>query len=267
MRQCIIGPRSTPGPLAGAYVPLVLERHLPTVTPLTARSVAISTLLGYHPPALPVSALIRVGALFGIAERTTRVALTRMAADGDVVADNGVYRLTERLLQRQAQQEESRSPRAKAWDGSWELGVVTAQARPLPERVALRKSMAALRMAELREGVWIRPDNLLRRPDSTVTTQCTFFEARYPEPRELAESLWDLPYWAAEARRLCDAIAEADSLTAGFMVSAEVIRHLHVDPCLPAELLPGDWPGSELRERSREFDAVYAQRLRDYSDG
>ena len=36
--------------------PAVPDRHLPSVTPLTARSVALSTLLGYHPPALPVSA-------------------------------------------------------------------------------------------------------------------------------------------------------------------------------------------------------------------
>ena len=72
------------------------DRHLPAVTPLTARSVAISALLGYHPPALPVRELVKVGGLFGIAERTTRVALTRMAADGDVVVEGGVYRLTER---------------------------------------------------------------------------------------------------------------------------------------------------------------------------
>jgi phenylacetic acid degradation operon negative regulatory protein len=97
----------------------VQDRHLPAIRPLTARSVALSTLLGYHPPALPVSALVRIGALFGIAERTTRVALTRMVADGDVVTDNGVYRLTERLVRRQEQQEEARSPRSKEWDESW----------------------------------------------------------------------------------------------------------------------------------------------------
>jgi len=104
----------------------VQDRHLPAIRPLTARSVALSTLLGYHPPALPVSALVKVGSLFGIAERTTRVALTRMVTEGDVIADNGVYRLTERLLRRQEQQDEARSPRSKEWDESWEMAVVTA---------------------------------------------------------------------------------------------------------------------------------------------
>ena len=68
--------------------PAVPDRHLPSITPLTARSVALSTLLGYHPPALPISALVKVGELLGIADRATRVALTRMVKDGDVTVDN-----------------------------------------------------------------------------------------------------------------------------------------------------------------------------------
>jgi phenylacetic acid degradation operon negative regulatory protein len=51
------------------------------------------------------------------------------------------------------------------------------------------------------------------------------------------------------------------------MISAEVIRHLLVDPCLPPELLPPDWPGDELRHRFREFNATFARRLREYGQG
>src|SRR5246127_3106841 len=97
--------------------PAVPDRHLPSVTPLTARSVALSTLLGYHPPALPLSALVRGGELFGIADRATRVALTRMVRDGDVTVDNGVYRLSERLLRRQGQKEWIASPPPRRWGG------------------------------------------------------------------------------------------------------------------------------------------------------
>jgi len=245
----------------------VQNRHLPAIKPLTARSVALSTLLGYHPPALPVSALVRVGGLFGITERATRVALTRMVADGDVVAEDGVYRLTERLVRRQRQQDEASSPRAKDWDGSWEMAIVTTPLRPLAERVALRKSMVRSRLAELREGVWIRPDNLVRQHDDTVAEQCTFFHARYPDPHDLVSRLWDIPGLAREARRLCTELDRANSLTAGFMVIAEAIRHLLIDPCLPAEVLPADWPGDELRERYARFNATYADRLRNYGEG
>ena len=255
--------------------PAVQDRHLPAIRPLTARSVVLSTLLGYHPPALPVRALVRVGGLFGMAEQTIRVALTRMVAAGDVTADDGVYQLSSRLVRRQAQQEEGCSPRLKAWDGRWEMAVVTAVSRSLPDRVALRKAMAALRLAEFREGVWIRPDNLVREPGGLpwpdadrVAEQCAFFDSRPAvEPAALARSLWDLDGWAAEAVRLHRELDVAASLKDGFIVIAGALRHLLIDPCLPAELLPAHWPGTGLRARYAEFRATYADRLRDYSQG
>jgi len=46
---------------------------------------------------------------------------------------------------------------------------------------------------------------------------------------------------------------------------AEAVRHLRIDPCLPPELLPDDWPGQRLRKRYATFRDQFAQRLRDYS--
>ncbi|MDR8394710.1 hypothetical protein NE850_00010 [Paraburkholderia sp. USG1] len=241
------------------------DRHLPAVQPLTARSVVLTVLLGLHPPELPVNSLVRVGALFGIAERTTRVALTRMAANGDVITEDGVYRLTERLVRRQAQQEADCSPATRPWNDTWEMAVVTAESRPLVERVALRRSMVALRLAELREGVWLRPANLLRLPDDTVAEQCTFFsDVRYRDSSVLARSLWDLPAWASEARRLQRELDHAKDFKDGFMAATKVLRHLLLDPVLPPEMLPGNWPGADIRARFAQFSTEYAARLRDY---
>lgn len=242
------------------------DRHLPTITPLTARSVAISTLLGYHPPSLPVRALVKVGGLFGIAERAMRAALTRMVADGDVVAEDGVYRLTDRLLHRQVAQDELVSPQVTAWDGTWEMAVVTATARPLPDRVALRRAMVGLRLAELREGVWMRPANLLRRADGTVADQCTVFTCRHPDDAGLSRMLWDLPAWAAESRRLQSELDRTDDLAGGFMLIAEVYRHLQLDPCLPDGLLLPDWPAEHLRTRHAAYVDTYARRLREFGE-
>jgi phenylacetic acid degradation operon negative regulatory protein len=127
--------------------------------------------------------------------------------------------------------------------------------------------MVALRMAELREGVWIRPANLVRERHHTLLEQCRFYQSR-PEddPIELAASLWDLPAWASEARRLQSELAGATELTEGFMVTAEVLRHLLIDPVLPPELVPGDWPAAGLREQYARFELDYATRLREYSD-
>jgi phenylacetic acid degradation operon negative regulatory protein len=243
----------------------VPERNLPAIQPLTARSVLLSTLLGYHPPELPVSALVRVARLFGIAEGTTRAALSRLAAAGEVAADDGIYRLTDRLVRRQVQQDDSASPRSKPWTGRWEMAVVTTPARPQSERAALRRDVADLRLAELREGVWIRPDNLVRPAGGVVADQCTFFLCDYPDPRGLSSQLWDLTGWARTARQLRSELGGTGDLRDGFMLIAQVVRHLRLDPYLPPDLLPPDWPGELLRSRFTAFRDQFAQRLRDYS--
>jgi phenylacetic acid degradation operon negative regulatory protein len=236
--------------------------------PLTARSVMLSVLLGTHPPKLPVRTLVRVGQLFDIPEGTVRVALSRMAADGEISADNGTYRLTGRLLGRAARQDESRTPTTRRWTGDWDMAVVTATGRPASERTALRRAMLELHLAQAREGVWLRPANLVHAQPlpRLVQNQCLWFESRpSDDPVALARSLWDLEGWAAQANRLLKALDHADGLAKGFMVSAAVLRHLLADPILPAELLPDDWPGPELRRRYEVFDAGYRADLRDYA--
>ncbi|GAA2424922.1 PaaX family transcriptional regulator C-terminal domain-containing protein [Streptomyces macrosporus] len=228
--------------------------------PLTARSIVLSTLLGHHPPALPARALVRVGELFGIAEGTVRVALSRMVAAGDLVQRaDGTYALTRRLLDRQARQDDSRAPRTRDWRGEWEIAVVTAERRAAADRGALRQAMTVLRLAELREGTWLRPANLVRSRPPVVTEQCTLLTGR-PEgdPAALAATLWDLDGWAGRARALvaaADAAEEAGDLARRFTVAAAALRHLLADPLLPAELLPDGWPGAELRARYDAFAA------------
>jgi phenylacetic acid degradation operon negative regulatory protein len=235
---------------------------------MTARSVILTTLLGYHPPELPAGVLIRVGGLFGIAEKAVRVALHRMVADGDVVSDGGRYRLNQRLVERQARQDEAGSPRTRSWRGTWEMAVVTAPPRPLADRVALRKHMDSLRLAPLREGIWMRPANLVRHPSGPAREQCTFFESRLrdQEPEALVRSLWDLDAWASEGRRLRNALRESDGLAEDLLTLTAVMRHLLVDPVLPPELLPAGWPGDDLRTTYREFAEGYLERLRAYAE-
>jgi phenylacetic acid degradation operon negative regulatory protein len=226
---------------------------------LSARSAVLSALLGSHPPRLSARHLVRIGALFGIAEGTVRVALSRMVAAGDLLQSGGRYTLSERLVERQTRQDESRDPHTKPWDGTWEVAVVTAERRAPADRAALRQAMTALRLAELREGTWLRPANLVRAWPEIVTAQCTLIDGRpHGDPTSL---LWDLDGWAAEAHRLERALERADGLAEGFLVSAAVLRHLLADPLLPDELLPDGWPGAELRARYDDFDRRYREVL------
>ncbi|MDT0449400.1 PaaX family transcriptional regulator C-terminal domain-containing protein [Streptomyces hesseae] len=238
-----------------------------SLRPLTARSIVLSTLLGHHPPALPARALVRVGELFGTAEGTIRTALTRMLAAGDVEQRDGAYRLTERLLARQARQDDSRAPRTRPWRGDWEIALVAGERRAAPERAALRQAMAGLRLAELREGCWLRPANLVRtvRPP-VVAEQCTLLTgAPEGDPSALAATLWDLTGWARRARALEAALSDRPgNLAERFTVSAAVLRHLLADPVLPEPLLPADWPGERLRQRYEAFDRDFRSLLLRY---
>jgi phenylacetic acid degradation operon negative regulatory protein len=40
-----------------------------------------------------------------------------------------------------------------------------------------------------------------------------------------------------------------------------VVRHLQLDPLLPAEFIPREWPGQDLRNTYRRFDEVFKHRL------
>ncbi|GAB3451231.1 PaaX family transcriptional regulator C-terminal domain-containing protein [Actinophytocola sediminis] len=232
---------------------------VPGLRQLTARSAVLSTLLGAHPPRLPARSLVRVGELFDIADGTIRVALSRMVAAGDLRLDDGEYALTERLIARQARQDQSRSPATRPWTGDWEIVVVTAERRSPAARTAFRQRMAGLRLAEAREGTWLRPANL----DRPLAVDCLVLTGRPAgDPAALAGTLWDLPAMATRARRLHDALAQARDLAASFIVSAAVLRHLVADPVLPPALLPPDWPGDHLRARYATYDTTFRATLR-----
>lgn len=248
---------------------------------LTARSVVASTLLGMTPPRLSSQLLVRSGELFGIAEGTTRVALSRMVAAGELEVDDGAYRLAGHLLARQERQIASRRADASTgpWTGEWELRIVRTASRGARERSRLRDAMWQLKLAEEREGVWLRPENLTsdRSPDAraVVVDQCSSFVGRpdTEEPAALASRLWDLAGWAASAEDLRGQMAadvdrleagDTDALAPTFVVSAAVLRHLVADPQLPDELCPPGWPGGVLRSEYERFDRAFKAVWRDW---
>ena len=219
----------------------------------------LSVLLGTHPPQLPARALVRAGAAFGVPDGTVRVALSRMAAEGDVLAEDGTYRLADRLVERQRLQDEARAAATTEWDGTWELAVADPGERGGRSRLAT--SLGPLRLAEWRDGVWARPANL-RRPTRDVAGVRWARTGRLGRDVELAGALWDLEGWAARARRLLGAMAADPDPPTRFAVSAAVVAHLRQDPLLPAELLGSAWPGGVLRASYGAFEAELTALLR-----
>jgi phenylacetic acid degradation operon negative regulatory protein len=131
-----------------------------------------------------------------------------------------------------------------------------------------------LHLAELREGIWIRPDNLdpdrLPTQRAVLDRQCVHFHGAATDiPVHNVRSLFNLDVWADDARRLTRAMRDELHSDAGdtadftyqFALSIAVVRHLQLDPLLPAELIPDEWPGRDLRATYRRFDELFKRRL------
>jgi phenylacetic acid degradation operon negative regulatory protein len=257
-----------------------LERLLER--PLGPRSVIASLLLGRHPPQARAAMLVRWCALFDIGESATRVALTRMVERGELTTDGGVYELAGRVRRRQSEQEAAlRSAPADpdaTWDGGWRLEIVTGTDRSAADRRELRAAAAHLRLAPLREGVWVRPDNLppiADDPDAAevVRAQCSTWRGvpLDDDPRLLASDLFAIGELAARGMVLLAALdevvaglsddplheAQPGVLAHAFEVGATCAQHLRRDPLLPSGLLPGDWPGDALRASYARYERVF----------
>jgi len=153
------------------------------------------------------------------------------------------------------------------------MAVVGTERRSAAARQELRAAAASLHLAELRDGVWMRPDNLAvdRSPEqrAVVERQCMRIDGARPT-EDVVERLFRPGEWAAQARSLIDALEGAahppddlghGDLATGFRLSIAVVRHLNADPLLPDALLPADWPGSALRRLYSAYHQAYERRF------
>ena len=230
---------------------------------LTARSVVLSVLLGAHPAWSTAAELLRLTSDFGIREPTLRVALTRMTGGGDLVRSEDGYRLSDRLLARQRRQDDALNPATREWNGDWITVGVTAVGTEARTRAALRTALMDHRFGELREGIWLRPDNLEAELPAIARGRVRVLRTRDDNPAELAHQLWDLRDWSKTGHRLLREMAAATDVPDRFIVAAAMVRHLLVDPVLPAGLLPADWPADRVRTAYAEFADLLASRRDD----
>jgi len=245
--------------------------------PLTPRSIVLSVLLGTHPPAMPVRRLLEFTTLFDISDGTVRTALSRMVAAGELVADDGVYRLDGPLLARQREQDTGRADPPSTWDGTWWFALVTAERRSLADRRVFRARAVGARFGELRADAWIRPANIDEPHDlpGIVLTRGPIVTG---DAAELTARLWDLGALDRRARahttRLRASIDELDAtagdpdgsdraLPTAFVELAAAQRYLRAEPQLPTELAPSTAPAN-LRHTYRDAVGGFQQRLREF---
>jgi len=229
----------------------------------------------------PVAALVRLLAPLRISGPAARTAVSRMARQGWLVPvrlDAGPgYQLTprgERRMRQAADRVYHHAP--PPWDGRWHVVIL----HRVPERARrdrLRSALGFLGYACLDGATWISP-----RPstelDSLLATErigAERFVAAYDgDAAQLAARAWDIDglgraylRWLAMARDLTGQAAgwtgpgTADGTSPGspewpdervFATRSELVhewrKFLFVDPGLPAELLPAQWPGIAAAE-------------------
>ena len=233
--------------------------------PLTARSAILSLLLGIHPPSATGSELVAFGAQVDIKESAVRAALTRMVGSGDLHRDDGVYTISDRLLERQQRQDEAMEVPVGPWDGTWRVAVVVSTGKDQASRLHLRRSMTAAHFGKLREGVWMRPDNLDWTPGEDIAGDLELLRARPDHDAEdLTDRLFAPHRWATIGRDLLDHAEQAQTPHDRLTAVATIVRHLTHDPLLPADLLPPDWPGTALRNA---YDAFREELLAERQQG
>ena len=233
--------------------------------PLSARSVMASLLLGRRPARALGRDLVRWCDVFGISAGTARVALHRMSAAGELARDeHGRYQLVGGLARRGEEQESSLDARPTRWNGSWRMAVAVGDARPASVRADVRVALRRARLAEWREGVWLRPGNL---PDLVEDPRCAWLDVMPDgDPIALAARLFAPRLWRRRADQLLVRLDRATaamrsdperSMADAFLVGAAALRHIRADPLLPPNLLPDLWPGAALRHAYRAYQREF----------
>lgn len=213
-----------------------------------------------------VASLIRLMAGLGADEPAVRSSISRLKRRGildqqrrDGVAGYGLSAAGLRTLAEGDRRIFGRS-RAKLSDG-WVLAVFSVPESQRQQRHALRSRLTWLGFGTVSAGVWIAPGQLAEETAevlerSGLSGYVSLFRAGYLAFGDIARQVgqwWDLDRLQDMYQEFRDAyapLAEAaspDDATAfaGYVRMLTDWRRLpFLDPGLPAELLPADWPGS-----------------------
>jgi phenylacetic acid degradation operon negative regulatory protein len=228
---------------------------------------------------IPSAALVRLLAEFGITSAGSRAALSRLSRRGLLMSSksgrNTYYALTDRaadLLREGAGHILRFGATERVWDGSW-----TAVAFSVPEdqrqaRPVLRTRLRWLGFAPLYDRFWITPhpptgdlEVLLEELNVGASTVLVGQMLEGPQASHPL-SAWDLDELRAIYTDFVDEFADllgrvrsgnigaSEGLVARTTIIDRWRNMPNLDPELPAELLPPDWP----RHRARElFVEIY----------
>jgi phenylacetic acid degradation operon negative regulatory protein len=279
--------------------------HLPRSQVGTTPQHLMMTLLGdyWHTRTehIPSGALVELLAEFDITEPSARAALNRLTRRGlldrSKQGRNTYYGVDPRslpLLQEMFERYvEFGMQEARPWDGCWTIVAFSIPEDHRQLRHGARSRLRWLGFAALYDGLWCSPwknhDGALAALAELGVTASTVFRASIDERSALqALSAWELEmvrreYMEFEAK-FAPILEKAEqgtlSASQALVERTNVMdawrNFLALEPDLPVELLPNDWPRSRMRalcfqlhdslalvaqERCREIFATYSPEL------
>jgi phenylacetic acid degradation operon negative regulatory protein len=246
------------------------------------------TVLGEYvlprPPGVWRETLVAALAALGYKEQAARQALARSAGEGWLRTERRGRRARMFLGEGTAAMLETGAARIYAfgdpwiWDGRWLLVVlrVPEQRREVRHRVRTRLAWAGF--GSLGGGVWISP-HVAREHEIAAAQrngsagEMLSFQARlgeFGEPIRVIAEAWDLDRIAAQYRAFVTDFGRLRPKSSQAVFAAQT-RLVHawrkfpfLDPDLPAELLPRQWPRARAHDLFQDRHAQWHQAAQDY---
>jgi phenylacetic acid degradation operon negative regulatory protein len=232
---------------------------------------------------LSVATLVRLLAAVGVDGPAARSLISRLKTRGILlpatVTGSAGYRLTDDgwTLLNEGDRRIYGRPRARLSDG-WLLAVFSVPESQRAQRHSLRARLTDLGFGTVSAGVWIAPAHLaeeagavlrLHRLDQYV--ELFTAAAVQADPAQAVARWWDLDALAALYRsfvaeyrpvlaRWHRADPDGGDVLADYVRAVTAWRRLpYRDPGLPAEVLPGDWPGTAASDLFAALRSALAQ--------
>ncbi|MFV1992110.1 MAG: hypothetical protein ACC652_15365, partial [Acidimicrobiales bacterium] len=217
--------------------------------------------------------LVHLGLAFGEPLEQIKEAIERAVCDERIaIGEDDVATAGVRTVLRLRTHSRARAHSHPIWDGTWVMVAFPdgVEHPDVPDHV--RTLLKADRLGELRQGIWLRPDNLgtMDKLSQAATASQSYFPStvRINRPRHMATMLWSLGDFARRSRILaettesfCRQIANDPDSHApqGWILMTALLTQIGLDPLLPPALFPRQWPGERFLAARR----VVAVLLRD----
>jgi phenylacetic acid degradation operon negative regulatory protein len=236
-------------------------------------------MLGRDRSDLPAWAIVRVLRDLGMTETAARGALTRLRHAGRIEARRSgrtvYYRLTEPSIRVMDEMTRRVSGEAPDWDGTFHGLLYSIPERHRAYRDSLRRVATLAGYGQLRPGLLVSPwvgefplDRILARAPAGSHTLRLQLQVPRERAREVAAEAWELPRLAGLYRRKIAMLGRTTDRTIArppggrqalrtFAKTMDsVFATVVIDPGLPPDLLPEDWPQHGLRRAMERFYPV-----------